>query len=308
MKRHCVMPDSWLLITCAIATHSPVNAQTNQKVPTRPHAVEAANQKVDAAKHAGRGKVFLDKKMDQSAAVEYQTAVRESPHDLAYHTELARLLARLGKNCIKIPSEAEGKQADVHIARANAFYAKGEEDNATSEFQLAVSLNPAFGQAHGWLGMLLLEKSHLQKPEWHLLPVEKARLAMEGVAQEKAAMTLDPTFALPHYAMAVFYARLTFGSRRRKSSDFHDEAIKEGQEAVRLDPKDAYYRQVLGDLYVSSNDFLYDPDREQYKADREQYSVKAKEQFEAALALSKPGSEGEKRAQESLDKLTIPSK
>ncbi|MEI7939273.1 MAG: tetratricopeptide repeat protein [Verrucomicrobiota bacterium] len=101
-----------------------------------------------------------------------------------------------------------------------AFYMKGQMDEALSQFQKAVFLEPDAPEAYDHLGITFNNKGQL----------------VEAIRQFQEALRLDPSYADAHYNLGVaFYLQ-----------GRTDEAIRQFQEAIRLKPDHAEAHHNLG--------------------------------------------------------------
>jgi protein O-mannosyl-transferase len=101
-----------------------------------------------------------------------------------------------------------------------AYYMKGHWDEALSQFQKAVLLEPDAAEAYDHLGITFFNKGQLD----------------EAIRQFGAALRLDPDYADAHYNLGVlFYQQGRI-----------DEAIRQFQETMRLKPDHAEAHHNLG--------------------------------------------------------------
>ena len=101
-----------------------------------------------------------------------------------------------------------------------AFYMKGQMDEALSQFQKAVLLEPDAPEAYDHLGITFNNRGQLD----------------EAIRQFQEALRLDPSYADAHYNLGVaFYLQ-----------GRTDEAIRRFQEAIRLKPDHAEAHHNLG--------------------------------------------------------------
>jgi Tfp pilus assembly protein PilF len=108
----------------------------------------------------------------------------------------------------------------AHRNLGYAFYIKGQMDEALSQFQKAVLLEPDAPEAYDHLGITYNGKGQLD----------------EAIRQFQEALRLDPSYADAHYNLGV-----AFYQQGRT-----DEAIRQFQETIRLKPDHAEAHHNLG--------------------------------------------------------------
>jgi tetratricopeptide (TPR) repeat protein len=99
---------------------------------------------------------------------------------------------------------------EVHVARGNDFYSRGDYERAINEYEQALGRDPDYADAHVNKGAALLE---LDRYEEVLPPCDRA-------------IELDPADAFPYWNRACAYSRL--GKR--------DEALDDLRKAIELQP------------------------------------------------------------------------
>ncbi len=152
--------------------------------------------------------------------------------------------------------------SDQHNARGIELADRGWLDEAIREFQKALELDPESAHALGNLAAVYAEK----------------RMWREALAAHLRAVELDPEAAVGHHDLAAFVA--THGlemavdeyreaaARDPEHPDVHlnlglaladlgqtDEALRELQAAVRIEPKDAFARHELAALLMDEGDY-----------------------------------------------------
>ena len=101
-----------------------------------------------------------------------------------------------------------------------AFYMKGQMDEAISQFQKAVRLEPDAAEAYDHLGITFFNKGQLD----------------EAIRQFGEALRLDPDYADAHYNLGVLFYQ----------QGRTDQAIRQFQETIRLKPDHAEAHHNLG--------------------------------------------------------------
>jgi Tfp pilus assembly protein PilF len=100
------------------------------------------------------------------------------------------------------------------------YYMKGQMDEALSQFQKAVLLEPDAAEAYDHLGITFFNKGQLD----------------EAIRQFGAALRLDPDYADAHYNLGVLFYQ----------QGRTDQASRQFQETIRLKPDHAEAHQNLG--------------------------------------------------------------
>ena len=119
------------------------------------------------------------------------------------------------------------KYSPPHSNLGSLYEAQGKPEMAIAEYQAAIQLDPELASPHVGLGHVYYDQ---HKPEM-------------AITEYQAAIQLDPKAAVPHVALGLVY------------QDQHkpEMAIAEYQMAIQLDPKFAGSRVDLGDLYYSQH-------------------------------------------------------
>jgi tetratricopeptide (TPR) repeat protein len=105
----------------------------------------------------------------------------------------------------------------------SAYSAKGWEDKAVEQYQMAIRVNPSYVNAYNNLGVSYLESGRVD----------------EGIQLFQAALGLQPDLAETHNNLGLAYLR----------KGLADQAIEQLQEAVYLSPDDPYFYYGLADAY-----------------------------------------------------------
>jgi len=120
--------------------------------------------------------------------------------------------------------------AESHTSRGYVYYWEGDIEKGRSEFAKAFELNPDYPTAHYWYGEMLsrFEGRH-----------------EEGIERIKKALELDPYSVVTNAILAYQY----------KEAGRYLEAAQSYQKAIALDPNWAMPLQILGGIYLMTNEF-----------------------------------------------------
>ncbi len=157
--------------------------------------------------------------------------------------------------------DGKGK-ADQHNERGIELADRGWVDEAAKEFRKAIELDPDGAHAHDNLATVLAEKKQYKEalteyltalrlePEsatahYNLACFLSTHAGEMSVEQYKEAIELDPDYADAHLNLGMTYADL----ERR------DEAKKELQIAINIDPQDPVARHELAALHMDDGDY-----------------------------------------------------
>jgi len=142
----------------------------------------------------------------------------------------------------------------AHNSLGTALDAKGQVEEATSQYREALRLRPGYPEAHYNLGNVCAKQGKIEEAMNHYREAIRLNPAYceahynlanllavngrpaEAVAQYQAAISANPDYADAHFNLAMLLAR----------SGKADEAIVEFQQAIRLRPGDADAHNFLG--------------------------------------------------------------
>ncbi|MBI5675812.1 MAG: tetratricopeptide repeat protein [Nitrospirae bacterium] len=116
-------------------------------------------------------------------------------------------------------------QYSTHINLGLAYFSQGRMDEAVNEYQTVLKLSPDYSPAHYNLGTVYLTQGRL----------------IEAISEFKIALSLNPDYPEAHYSIGNAYAK-----RGRI-----DEAILELNTSLRLNPYNAEAHYDLGVAYAS---------------------------------------------------------
>ena len=159
-----------------------------------------------------------------------QEAIRLKPDSSMVQNSFGLVLKRKGKLDDAIAAyrkaiELDPKNVAAHFNLGIAFLDQGKLDDAIASFRKVIELDPSHTAAHHNLGRLLQAKGEVDLALTHY---------------QKAAEKLEPPTnkAMPYVDLAGGY----------QSQGKWDEAVASYKKAIELDPKNASFHSVLGNL------------------------------------------------------------
>lgn len=191
--------------------------------------------------------------------------------------------------------EANPKERDARYALGHIYFIQGKMEEAQKEFKIALRSDTDFSEAHNYLG-----KVYERKGEWE-----------QAISEYKKALK-NPKYATPHFA------HYNLGIAFINTSN-DEGALKEFEEALRIDPSYSPAYQGRGEVYFRNSRYKEaigafqqalrltpdNPDAHYNLGEaffREGSRDQAREEFEKVIKLA-PEGELAKNSKEYLDRL-----
>jgi tetratricopeptide (TPR) repeat protein/O-antigen ligase len=164
---------------------------------------------------------------EYSAAIDAFSQVLElAPADVFTHFDLGQTYAAIGKSDEALAEWVQAGADIYFLDRGDAYASKGAWKEALREYLIAAQIAPASREV---FNSLILACNQLQS--WD-----------QALAVYAAAIALKPTAPYPHYCLA----RLWWAKERSAGK-----AIPELERAIELQPQEAEFHTLLGDIYQS---------------------------------------------------------
>jgi tetratricopeptide (TPR) repeat protein len=153
---------------------------------------------------------------------DFGLALMSDPRRLDEAIEHLQIAIALGSQSNSVTEK--NNMATFYNNLGSAYSAKGWEDKAVEQYQMALRLNPSYVNALNNLGVSYLEFGRVE----------------EGIQLFHAALVLRPDLAETHNNLGLAYLK----------KGLTDQAIGQFQEAVRLKPDDPGFYYGLADAYI----------------------------------------------------------
>jgi tetratricopeptide (TPR) repeat protein len=209
--------------------------------------------------HYFLGIIRAEQNKDNEAILHYRQAIALQPPE----TLSRRILAALASKLFGVGLDA--KYGYAHYNLGIILKRQGKLNEAATEYNIAMSLNPGNPDAHCNLGGVLQDQGKLK----------------EAMTEYQVAAMLAPKDPLPHDGIG--YLLWKQGKLREASSEY--------KIAVELDPKDALPHYNLG--FLSSQQGRFDNAISEYKAATALDPKDSRSHFSLGVVLSKQGKAGE---------------
>lgn len=196
------------------------------------------------------GNVYRDTGLYGEALKEYERALKISPYSVEAHNNLGILYVKRGlyDEAIReymLAIEINPNLAGVHNNLGNTYRKKGLYDKALKEYQEAVNLDRRFVEAYNNLGVSLAEMGELKEA------VLRFREALKvNPKYEQARSNLEKVEEILRQKRQLARVHNDLGNKYRKKR-LYNKALKEYQEAIRIDPWFAAGYNKLGTTLVA---------------------------------------------------------
>ncbi|WP_180274613.1 serine protease [Tychonema bourrellyi] len=192
----------------------------------------------NAKAYNNRGNLYADKGDYDNALKDLNEAIKLDPKLAAAYDNRGSLYSDKGdnENAFKDYNEAiklDPKYANAYGNRAFVYYDKGDYDNALKDFNEAIKLDPKYARAYNGRGLVYEKMGNQEK----------------AIAEFKTAILYCGTGALNCQVPQRNLNRI-----QNKSKGDNDNTLKDLNEAIKLDPKDAKAYYNRGFVYYKKGD------------------------------------------------------
>lgn len=243
------------------------------------------DQELEASDLNNKGVSLANLGLYEEAIICYAEALRINPNDASAHNNLGIAYQSLGKLDLAIEAHKEALKINPNSAQAHgnlgiAYQREGEHDLAIEELKEVLRITPYDTKAHGNLGAAYLSQGKLDlavkefKEALRLKPNSFRVHCNLGIAyngqeefelainEYKQALGINPNSAEVHYNLGNIYKNqgkgdLCFQAIRghlglpQQGPERLNSAIREYEEAIRINPNFAIAYYGLGDAYLS---------------------------------------------------------